>query len=517
MSQSDAELLASLMSAGKYREIEPVAGRLLKANPSDVVALEALVEVLRRQKRWAELKATLQALSQIAPRSPQLHFSTGVLCTEFNEHGKALDMLRKTIELDPSHPTAPLELARVLVYMNRHEEAIDYLTGLIGRLAKPQEAYFRRAIICRRMGRLEEALADAQKALENDPNRVVVLSTLGDVLVDLGRFKEADEVLSRAARLDPVAVAASRARLYLTQGDLPTGFKEYDIAIRAQPKFFRSDVPGTAWTGQNLKGKTLLVYEEQGFGDTIQFIRYAEMLAGRECNVFVEIRSPLKQLVSRVKGVSWTCLRGAERPKYDYHVSVIQLPRLMNTKLSNIPAKIPYMLPPARLVEVWKEKVAGDTSKLKVGVCWFGNNLHDEDRRRSIPTNMLLPLKDVPDVSFYSLQRQTPEADSAMLSGSLKWIDHTAKLNDFGDTAALIANLDLVICVDTAIAHLAGAMGKPVWTLLSRGGEWRWLHEREDSPWYPTMRLMRQKDTLGWGPVVARVCAELNAKVRAEK
>lgn len=507
MSQLDSQLLSQMMGAGKYRDAEPVARRLLASNAHDIAATEALVEILRRAKRWDEMVPVAEHLEKLAPQSPVLHMTLGIVAMEQQDFTGAQKHFQDVLRYAPDHLTAPMELSRAYLENAEHDQAVAALDAFLQKNPNSEEALYRRSIVLRRMGRLEEALADAERAVKMNPNRPRVLSALGDVLVDLNRFKEADEILARAVRIDPSSVGMSRATLFLKQGDYPTGWKEYDTAVRAQPKHSRSDIPGVAWTGQPLKDKTILLYEDQGYGDTIMFIRYAEMLAGRGANVFVEVRSPLKQIISRVKGVAWTYVTGTERPKYDYHASIIHLPRLCNTKLSNIPAKVPYIQAPARLIEAWREKVA--PAPLRVGLCWFGNKDQAENRRRSIPAEMLIPLGEVADVAYYSLQRQAPAEELAKIAGPLRLIDHTSQLNDFADTAALMANLDLVISVCTSITHLAGAVGRPVWTLLNRAAEWRWLHGREDTPWYPTMRLFRQPDATGWPALIARVKEEL--------
>lgn len=513
MSTPQHEKLMKLRTGPDTAAIEALANQLLAANPADAEALAALAVAHYRLGRFADLEQTFARLEQVAPDSIDLHRGRGVLANDQQRWADAEKHFRRARELLPQDPETLFDYAFSLERQGKHHEAFDLFTQAAEGHPRPQDCWYGRAIMLNRVGRYEDALAEAERAVAAEPDNPQFVNTRIDILIDLGRLKEAEPLVIKAARVDPARNRATLARWYLIGGDLPSGFREMSAHLHSDLNKYRRDVPGEPWKGQPLQDKTLLLYEEQGFGDTIQFIRYAEMLAGRGCNVFVEVRPPLKQMISRVKGVSWTFLRGDERPKYHYHASIMDLPRLMNTKLSNIPAKIPYMKPPPRLVEVWKEKLASDASKLKVGLCWFGRPTHDEDARRSMPAEMLLPLGQLKDrISFYSLQRQAPESALAKIREPLGLIDHTSRLNDFADTAALMMNLDLVISVDTSICHLAGAIGQPVWTLLNRAGEWRWLLDRDDSPWYPTMRLLRQKDASGWVSLMKRVCDELVAK-----
>jgi hypothetical protein len=262
--------------------------------------------------------------------------------------------------------------------------------------------------------------------------------------------------------------------------------------------------PGQPWDGSPLDGRSIIVYPEQGLGDTIHFVRYVPLLAGAGGRVLLASPPQLRALLlESFKDVATLLTNGDPMPQADLHCSLVSLPLRMGTTLETIPAAVPYLRVDPGRVEVWRERVnaaspAKQQHQLKVGLCWAGNAGHFNDRNRSIALSALAPLASLHGAGFFSIQKGERAAEGR----ACPWlIDLTAGISDFSDTAALIENLDLVIAVDTAVAHLAGAVARPVWTLVPRVGDWRWLSEREDSPWYPTMRLFRQREA-GWDRVI---------------
>lgn len=254
-----------------------------------------------------------------------------------------------------------------------------------------------------------------------------------------------------------------------------------------------------------LSGRTILLYNEQGFGDTLQFIRYAPLVAARGGKVVVECRSELKRLIESSMPEVIVTLTGESLPHFDYHLPMLSLPGVFGTNLKNIPAQAPYLRVHRDLAQRWRECAASSGNKFHIGLAWAGNRNHRNDRNRSLPPEILLPLLDVPGVVFFSLQKD----EELRLKINRPLVDLTGDLADFADTAALISNLDLVITADTAVAHLAGALAKPIWTLLPFVPDWRWMLNRDDSPWYPTMRLFRQTKPGDWTRVIRSVVDEL--------
>jgi len=261
------------------------------------------------------------------------------------------------------------------------------------------------------------------------------------------------------------------------------------------------------WKGEPLDEARILLYAEQGLGDTLQFVRYVPLVAARNGQVLLEVQPALRRLLSKVDGAFEVISRGADLPEFTWQCPLLSLPLAFATEVSTIPAQVPYITPDPAEVEAWRPRLQGE--KRRIGVAWGGNPEHHRDRLRSIPLAQLAPLLDLPGTTFYSLQVGAGAEQTKQLPPGARLIDLTASLKDFADTAALVAHLDLVISVDSSVAHLAGAMAKPVWVLLNKGPDWRWLLDREDSPWYPTARLFRQATAGDWRDVVGRVEAEL--------
>jgi hypothetical protein len=252
-----------------------------------------------------------------------------------------------------------------------------------------------------------------------------------------------------------------------------------------------------------------LLYAEQGLGDTIQFIRYAPLVAQRGADVIVYCQNELTSLIKDMDGIRQVISYGDPLPVFHIHSPLLRLPLIFGTTLENIPTKTPYISVNQALIHKWKEKVKNDTSQLKIGLVWAGIPGHKNDRNRSCSLDIFSPLANIHDTTFYSLQKGDAAEQAKSPPEGLKLVDYTEEIHDFSDTAALIENLDLVISVDTAVAHLSGALNKPVWTLLPFAPDWRWLLNRNDSPWYSTMRLFRQPSHGDWVSVISSVVREL--------
>jgi len=297
----------------------------------------------------------------------------------------------------------------------------------------------------------------------------------------------------------------NKALLQLLTADFANAWREYEwrwLKFPDQRRYFRAPL----WDGADIAGKTILLHAEQGFGDAIQFIRYAPLVAQRGIVVYVECQPELATLFRNLPGVSRTISRGDTLPAFDYHCPLMSLPFAFSTTLSNIPAATPYLSADPSLSQIWKRRLEAQKGKLKIGLAWAGAAIHRKDRERSLPAAALAPLSDL-NHALISLQKGP--ATSGIPDALPALIDFTPELNDFADTAALIANLDLVICADTAVAHLAAAMGKPTWLLLAYSPDWRWLLDREDSPWYPAIKLFRQQSRADWAGVMDRVIQSL--------
>jgi hypothetical protein len=260
-----------------------------------------------------------------------------------------------------------------------------------------------------------------------------------------------------------------------------------------------------------LEGRTILLHAEQGFGDAIQFIRYLPLVARCGGKIIIECHPELQRLLQTAAADSPVVATGHTLPAFDLHCPFLSLPRLFGTNLTNIPKDVPYLHANAADVEVWRKRLADQSASLKVGLAWAGRPTHQNDRNRSLKLGTFAPLAQLAGVRFVSLQKGEAAAEAKSPPEGMELLDAGPELKDFADTAALVAALDLVIAVDTSVVHLAGALGKPVWVLLPFAPDWRWLLNRDDSPWYPTMRLIRQQRRMEWEPVVASIREELNA------
>ncbi len=327
----------------------------------------------------------------------------------------------------------------------------------------------------------------------------------GAALYLLKRYDEARANFDQALARDANYADAhwNKAQLTLLQGDFAQGWAEHEWRWKMSAvNHAAPDFAQPLWRGDAvLAGKTILLHSEQGLGDTIQFCRYAPLIAARGARVILEVQKPLKRLLTGLPGVADIIVSGEPRPPFDFHCPLMSLPLAFGTRLETIP---PSCLPvPENVAAHLATRVEHDNRR-RIGLVWSGNANHKRDRDRSIPLRALLPLLEI-DATFVSLQKEVRASDAVILKERNDILDLSEGLGDFSDTAALISKLDLVITVDTSVAHLAGAMAKPVWLLLSDVPDWRWLLDRDDSPWYPTARLFRQDAACDWNAVVARV------------
>jgi hypothetical protein len=358
-------------------------------------------------------------------------------------------------------------------------------------------------------GRLDEAVDCYREALARRPTYAEASNNLGNTLIRLGRHAEAGPHYDDAVRHRPGWPAAhyNRAIAWLQLGDFARGWPEYEWRLKALKS--APPPPGIpAWDGTPLDGRTILLDGEQGFGDMIHFTRYAPLVRARGGRVLVRCPWMLASLLATCPGVDDVVLAGPTLPPIDVFAPMMSLPRLLGTTLETIPAAIPYLRAEPRRAGAWREEL-GRTPSFKVGIAWQGDPAHLLDRHRSFPLSAFAAIAALPGVTLYSLQKFFGSEQLPALGDRFPVIDLSSRLGDFMDTAAVMCNLDLVIAPDTAVAHLAGALGVTVWAGLSQRSEWRWLLERDDSPWYPTMRLFRQHVLDDWDTVFQRMRDEL--------
>lgn len=387
-------------------------------------------------------------------------------------------------------------------------------------LDRPDEvrAWVSLAAALRRERKLDEALAASQRAVELNPADHDALHILGWNLVDLGRVREAQGVAARALSLFPQSALLYwlRAFVLLLLGDYPQGWADYESRWHIPGLGHgHHDFPRPQWRGENLAGRTIFLHPEQGIGDTIQFSRYVPLLHQHGPKKILLATPPeLQSLFARSFPGVELVRDGQAIPAFDVHCPLMSLPFAFGTTLATVPAQTPYLLPDPSDTGRWRQRLSTYPG-LKVGLVWAGGPRSVQNVTRSMHLSKMQPLNGVPGVSLVSLQKGEPAAQVAQVP-QLNLVDWTAELNTFDDTAALVSALDLVISVCTSVTHLSGALGRPTWTLLAFAADFRWMLERADTPWYPTMRLLRQPAPGDWDSVIARICAELITQIQSK-
>ena len=380
--------------------------------------------------------------------------------------------------------------------------------------ARPGVAQFHRTIgvALRHLGEFDAAISHFRRALRSLPDDYHCHVGLGFALHATGSVAESAASFKRALALNP---GAPEAHFFLSipllnSGDFERGWSEYEFRPE-RIAFERTGIFAQCpeWRGQDLANKTLVLRAEQGFGDTIQFARYVPLLAAQGATIVLFAQAELLPVLAALRGVSQLSSRG-QLPAANYCCLLGSLPGRFGTRLENIPAATPYLTAPAASIERWRGRFDG-VNGLRVGLVWAGSPTHSNDRNRSMPLAVFAALGKIPGITFFSLQKGPAAAHTA--NPDLPLVPLADELQDFGDTAAALLQLDLLVCVDTSVAHLAGALGRPVWLLLPAGVDWRWLSNRDDSPWYPTMRIFRQEKPGDWEGVVARVGTALAKQV----
>jgi|GEM_PF-2245643 len=360
---------------------------------------------------------------------------------------------------------------------------------------------------------IDHAIECYRQVIQLRPDWLEARCNLSIALQMAGRLAEAIEVAEKAVSVKPDASAPNWnwGLLRLTDGDFENGWRGYEWRFAQQ----KAAPPEPAWDGSDPSGQTILVHAEQGFGDTLQFIRYAPLLTQRGAKVVVECQAELTSLLKRVEGVGTVISRGEPLPNPDRRVALMSLPLHFKTTLETIPAQIPYLKVDEEKLTQWRNRLASYTDGLKVGIVWAGRPTHTNDRRRSLSLANFSPLFGIPGIQLFSLQKGDAAGQTRRPPRGANLIDLTDELRDFDDTAAFVSCLDLVIAPDTAVVHLAGGLGKEAWTVLPFCGDWRWMRNREDSPWYPTVRLFRQSKLGQWSDVMERVAHTLRERIRA--
>jgi tetratricopeptide (TPR) repeat protein len=501
--------------AGRLVEAEAFCRRALEAQPNEPNALHMLGIIAHQAGKLAEAIAHIERATKAAPDVALFHANLGEMCRLAGRVDAAVAAGRRAVKLQSNYPEALSNLGAALYERKDYTEAAESHRRAIALKPDFALAHSNLGNALHALKRFDEAIAAYQRAVTLAPNFADAWSNLGTTLHHAGRYDEGMAALRRAIALAPQHANAHSGLgiLLLMRGDFAEGWDEYEWRLLSTevkgPRF-----PQRPWQGESLAGKHIYVQAEQGFGDTLQFARYLPMLQSRAAKVSFRVHQSLLMLMrDNLPGIELYGDRGTPAPA-DCEAALLSLPRLFRTRLETIPAQLPYLRAPAEAAARWRARLATLPGR-KVGLVWAGRPEHANDHRRSLDLATLAPLFALPDVLFVSLQ-VGPHAGDVARHPQLKIKDLSAQLTDFAETASVVEALDLVITVDTAVAHLVGALGKPAWVLLPEVTDWRWLIGREDNPWYPTMRLFRRQTGEEWDTVIPHVAAELAAVAKGD-
>jgi Flp pilus assembly protein TadD len=469
---------------------------------------------LMQAGRFAEAAAAYRRSLALNRTAPRTHNNLAVALAEQRKFGSALAHYREAVRLDPDYAHAHFNFGNAYRELGRHAEAIvEYERALTLAPGWPA-ALLNRGLALAAGGEQAAAEASYREALAAQPDYPEAHNNLGLALELQGRLDQAMQHFDRALELAPAFANAhaNRAQLQLLRGNLREGWPEYEWRWRL-PGVGLPGIDTPIWDGTPPGGRSVLLRAEQGLGDTIQFVRFASMLANAGATVVLECQPALVSLLTRVRGVRRVVPRGSAIPRCNTQIPVASLPRVLGiTDIAAIPAATAYLdVDPVREAQ-WRERLAADPA-LKVGIVWQGSSAHPQDPHRSIPPEHFVALAAVPGVEIVNLQLGQRAPAALRAKEPLAEIDAEQPFS-FEDTAAIVANLDLIVTCDTALAHLAGALGVPVWIALPLIPDWRWLLERDDSPWYPSARLFRQTHLDDWSDVFARIVEALATKAK---
>lgn len=503
-----------LQFAGLKGGVLPAAGTVVLAAPSTATAKGHYKNGLKLQelRRHEEALASFDRAIALRPDFAEALSGRGMALKGLRQFEEAVASYDRALAVRPDFAQAWYNRALALQDLEKHEDAIKSYDLAIAASPGYALAHCARGIVLLNVGRAEAAVAACDRAIAIDAGFAKAHATRGAALQLLKRIDEAIASYDRAIAIQPDFIEAlwNRSLALLLKGDFKNGWREYEWRwkndnLRMKMRWQESR---PVWRGEeNLAGKTLLLHAEQGLGDTLQFCRYAKLAHDRGARVILEVQPALHKLLGRLDGVAGVFARREALPDFDWHCPLMSLPLAFRTTLKSIPFAGGYLDGDPRITAAWRKKL-GRKRKPRIGLVWSGSTKHKGDGKRSIALQDLLPLLSE-KFEFVNLQKDLRRADAALLRAHPEIRHFGSELEDFTDTAALCELMDLVISVDTSVAHLAGAMGRPLWILLPYAPDWRWLLDREDSPWYSRARLYRQTEPGNWAAVIGKVGADL--------
>lgn len=509
---ADIEEAFAYHQAGLFEQAREIYLQILLYNPDDYNALQLLGVLAVNDGNYPLAVELIGRAATMVDSDPSIFNNLGEAYRGLNQLKDAEHCFRRALNLDSNYALAYNNLAVVLHLLKCSLEAEEACRHALACYPSYAEAYNNLGIILADLNKYDEAEAAYRQALNMNNGYIAVYVNLGILYKNMGRYRESEQAYQKALRLDPYASDAlyNLSILELLQGKLRKGFDHYENRVERNNILSSTPHECPPWQGQSLNGKSLLLITEQGAGDSIMMMRYLRILKKTKLpgRISVYCDVSLQRIFSSFPEVDQLYPKPESPPfdEFDYHCPMMSLPYLFKTTLSTIPQQVPPIWAPDEMRSKWQNQFS-NLHGLRVGLAWSGNRELKADARRSIPLSVFMPLRDVPGVHYFSLQKG--DGSEQLLESDWNMINVMDDCKDYLDTASLIDTLDLVISVDTSVAHLAGAIGKRVWLLNRYESEWRWMLEREDSPWYPTVRVFRQLVVSDWNLVVKKIKGEL--------
>jgi tetratricopeptide (TPR) repeat protein len=535
----------TLQQQGRLREAEKIYARVLKAVPDQFDALNLLGTVKAQRGQAGEAYRLITAALRVNPRAPDAWVNLGIVLHALKRDQEALESFEKALALKPGdadalyqrgnalmalgraqdalgafgevlvlmprHPQARLDRGLALAALGRHQEAVADFEAALALWPKNPAAHYNHGISLFSLGRYADAVAAYDRALSIAADHVKAWNNRGLALQALNRHEQALASYAKALELqkDYADAHFNQALALLTVGEFRRGFEKYEWRWRRSGMPTGRGYGRPLWLGEYpLERRTILLHAEQGLGDTIQFARYVPMLARAGAKVLLEVQPQLKALLGPIDGAASVVARGEPLPAFDVHCPLGSLPLALKTEPATIPSTDRYIGADEGHMAKWRPRLEA-LGRRRIALAWSGNPQHMNDRNRSIPLSLLVPLWSSGAMQFLSVQRELRDGDAELLAREPRVTQLGTELDDFADTAAVLALVDLVITVDTSVAHLAGAMGRPVYILVPFSPDWRWTLAGESSRWYPTARLFRQPSVGDWDSVIERLRGEL--------
>ena len=500
---------------GQHEEAVSLINQAIGILPDQPIYRINLGNVLQAQGKFEEAEQSYQQAIDINPVVAEAHYNLGCVLEQQDRINDAVWSYHKAIETNPQYAEAHINLGNVLQAQGKFEEATRVYEQVLGINPDVSETLYNLGVVKQKLNQLDDAMAYYSRAIQAGASFTDAHRNLGYLLRERQELDESVQIYRQALEIEPdnPEVHIELAFVLLLQGNFRKGLEEYEWRWELESlSLFKREFIQPFWDGSPLDDKTILLHAEQGFGDTIQFVRYADLITNSNTKIIVECQSELVTLLEGMDSINQVIPTGELLPDFDVYAPILSLPYILKTDVDSIPNQVPYLCSttPDAAVNLNAE------NKFKIGLVWAGNPENEIENwlilasaSRSIELLDFASLFELNACQFYSLQISSARTDIIIYDFEDEIIDLGSSFNDFSETAATIMQLDLVISVDTAVAHLAGALGKPVWTLLPTVADWRWMLNRSDTLWYPTMKLFRQEDVGNWGTVIQKVKTEL--------